>query len=87
MRTTQFMITAAIVITGFTACDNSAKDAAKQDAAILTQYVDSVESLKPVYTLESWTAIDNVETHALVAVKHACHPVEISDLRDFPVLA
>jgi len=71
MRTTQFMITAAIVITGFTACDNSAKDAAKQDAAILTQYVDSVESLKPVYTLESWTAIDNgYQERALTAEKN-----------------
>lgn len=71
MRTTQFMITAAIVITGFTACDNSAKDAAKQDASILTQYVDSVESLKPVYTLESWTAIDNgYQERALTAEKN-----------------
>ena len=71
MRTSHLMITAAIVLTGFTACNNSAKDAAKQDAVVLTQYVDSVESLKPVYTLESWTAIDNgYQERALTAEKN-----------------
>ena len=53
------MITAAIVLTGFAACNNSGNETAKQDAANLTQYVDSVESLPPVYTVENWTAIDN----------------------------
>ena len=70
MRTTHLMITAAIVMTGFTACNNSAKDAAKLDAAILSQYVDSVENLHRVYTLENWTAIDNgYQERALTAEK------------------
>ena len=59
MRKTNLMITAAIVMTGFTACNNSGTEMAKQDAASLTQYVDSVESLPPVYTVENWTTIDN----------------------------
>ena len=53
------MIAAAIVIGGFTACNNAAKDEAKQDVANLTTYVDSVESMTPVYTTENWTVIDN----------------------------
>jgi hypothetical protein len=41
------------------ACNNSANDQAKQDAVVLTQYVDSVSNLTPVYTQENWTMIDN----------------------------
>ena len=71
MRTTQLLLTGAIILAGFTACNNSAKDAAKQDAAVLGQYVDSVENLKPVYTLENWTAIDNgYQERALTAEKN-----------------
>lgn len=70
MRTSQLFILAATVMTGFTACNNSAKDAAKQDAVVLSQYVDSVENLRPVYTLENWTAIDNgYQERALIAEK------------------
>ena len=59
MRKTHLMITAAIVIGGFTACTTSTKDEAKQDVTSLTMYVDSVENLTPVYTTENWTVIDN----------------------------
>ena len=59
MRKTNLMITTLLVVTGFTACNDAGKDTAKQDAAVLTQYVDSVESLPPVYTVENWTNIDN----------------------------
>lgn len=70
MRKTNLMITAAIVMTGFTACNNSGNEMAKQDAASLTQYVDSVESLPPVYTVENWTTIDNgYQERALKAEK------------------
>jgi hypothetical protein len=49
---------------------NSAKDSAKQDSAVLSQYVDSVEKLHPVYTIENWTAIDNgYQERALTAEK------------------
>lgn len=59
MTKTHLMITAAIMIGGFTACNNSAKDEARQDVTSLTTYVDSVEGLTPVYTTENWTVIDN----------------------------
>lgn len=64
------MITTAVGMTLFTACNNSAKDAAKQDSAALIQYVDSVENLQPVYTLKDWTAIDSgYQERALTAEK------------------
>ncbi|MEP7256221.1 MAG: hypothetical protein ABI666_10640 [Ferruginibacter sp.] len=58
MKKTYLIIAAAVISIGFTAC-NGANDEAKQDAASLNQYVDSVENLAPVYTTENWTAIDN----------------------------
>jgi len=57
------MITSLIVIGGFTACNHYTKEenaqVAKADATELTEYVDSVESLPPVYTVANWTIIDN----------------------------
>ncbi|MEJ7589554.1 MAG: hypothetical protein WKI04_18540 [Ferruginibacter sp.] len=79
MRTTQLMI-AALVITGFTACNNSAKEAARQDAAVLTQYVDSVENLTPVYTLENWTAIDNGYQQRALTAEKTIATLEAADL-------
>ncbi len=70
MTKKHLMIAAAIVLTGFTACNNSGKEEAKQDVTNLTQYVDSVESLTPVYTTENWTVIDNgYQERALKAEK------------------
>jgi hypothetical protein len=59
MTKTNLMVTALLVMTGFTACNNSGNETAKQDAAVLNMYVDSVENLPPVYTVENWTSIDN----------------------------
>jgi hypothetical protein len=59
MKKINLMITAVIVVTGFTACKNSTAEEAKQDAINLNQYVDSVESLTPVYTVANWSAVDN----------------------------
>lgn len=59
MKKIQAMITAVIVLGGFTACNDSEKEMAKQYAGDLTYYVDSVESATPVYTSANWTEIDN----------------------------
>jgi hypothetical protein len=70
MTTTKLLITAAIVSIGFTACNTENKEA-KQDAEMLNSYVDSVEGLTPVYTVENWTAIDNgYQERALRAEKN-----------------
>ncbi len=57
MTTTKLFIAAAIVSIGFTACNTEKKEA--HEVEVLTTYVDSVEGLTPVYTTESWTAIEN----------------------------
>jgi hypothetical protein len=70
MTKTKLLIAAAIVTMGFTACNNENKEA-KQDAAILNMYVDSVENATPVYTVANWTAIDNgYQERALKAEKN-----------------
>ena len=57
MKKINLMLTAAMVVTAFTACDNKATEA-EQDATNVTTYVDSVESLTPVYTTAYWTTLD-----------------------------
>jgi hypothetical protein len=70
MTKTKLLIAAAIVSAGFTACNNENKEA-KQDAAILNMYVDSVENATPVYTIANWTAInDGYQERALKAEKN-----------------
>lgn len=59
MKKSSLAALATVVITGFTACNNSENNVAKQDAANLSQYIDSVESAGPVYTEANWNAIDN----------------------------
>lgn len=59
MRKIYVVLSTVIGISGLMACNNAAKDEAKEDAAVLTQYVDSVSNLTPVYTQENWTTIDN----------------------------
>lgn len=72
MTKVNLMITAAIAVGGFTACNNAGTETAKQDAANLNQYVDSVESLPPVYTVANWSALDNgYQERALQAEKNA----------------
>lgn len=70
MKKNYFMITAAMVAIAFTACNNP-NEAAQRDAVVLTTYVDSIENLTPVYTVENWTAIDNgYQERALQAEKN-----------------
>jgi hypothetical protein len=56
MKKNHLMIGAAIALSAFTAC--SSTNTAKNDADILSQYVDSVDHLEPVYTEANWKAID-----------------------------
>jgi len=58
MKKITLFAAATLVTLGFAACNN-ATEVAKQDAEMLTVYVDSVDNLKPVYTVENWAAIDN----------------------------
>ena len=70
MTTTNLLLTAVIAAASLTACNNAATDTAKQDAVNLNKYVDSVESLAPVYTVANWSQLDNgYQERALQAEK------------------
>lgn len=58
MKKGHLVVIAATVMIGFSACKDSANDAAKKNAENFTQYVDSVDNASPVYTEANWTAID-----------------------------
>jgi hypothetical protein len=58
MKKVNLMITAALMLTGFAACNNEASEA-EQNAAELNAYVDSIENLTPVYTTAYWTTLDD----------------------------
>jgi hypothetical protein len=71
MKKINLLVTAAITVAGFTAC-NSSSDAAKQDAVNLNNYVDSVDKSTKVYTVANWSAIDNAyQERVVVADKNA----------------
>ena len=72
-------MSAAIVLIGFTACSNSANDQAKQDAENLNKYVDSVKGLKPVYTVENWTAINNGYQERAMKAEQTIATMEAAD--------
>ena len=57
MKKINLMLTAAMVVTAFTACNNKATEA-EQDATNVNTYVDSVENLTPVYTTAYWTTLN-----------------------------
>jgi len=73
MKKIQLMISAAVMVGAFTACNSSTgeKAEAQKDVIVLNQYVDSVEQLTPVYTVANWTNIDNgYQERALKAEKN-----------------
>ena len=72
-------MSAAIVLIGFTACSNSANDQAKKDAENLNKYVDSVKGLKPVYTVENWTAINNGYQERAMKAEQTIATMEAAD--------
>lgn len=79
MRTINVMSTIALSLVGFTACTNSANDVAKKDAENLDMYVDSVNDLKPVYTTENWTAINNGYQERVMQAEKATATLQAAD--------
>jgi hypothetical protein len=67
------------MVTGFAACNNSATETAKQDAANLNQYVDSVESIPPVYTVANWSAVDNGYQERALKAEQTLATLEAAD--------
>jgi hypothetical protein len=79
MKKNNVMITAAIAITAFTACNTPANEQAKQDVANLNQYVDSVDKLTPVYTTGNWSAVDKEYQERAMKAENAVATLEAAD--------
>lgn len=79
MKKIHFLLIAATAMAGFTACNNSEKDVAKQDAENLTHYVDSVENAAPVYTQANWTVIDEGYRERAIKAEAALEKLEAED--------
>lgn len=78
MKKIKLVMTAALVITGFIACKNS-PTMAQQDAMNLNNYVDSVESLTPVYTAGYWSDLENGYQLRLAKTDNAIAKLEAAD--------
>jgi hypothetical protein len=79
MKKVQLAVIAAMVVTGFAACNNSEKETAKRDAESLTMYVDSVENATPVYTQANWTLIDEGYQERALRAEAALAKLEAED--------
>jgi len=71
-------MTAAFAVTGFIACKDS-PTIAEQDAMNLNSYVDSVETLTPVYTAAYWSDLDNGYQVRLTKAENTMGTLEVSD--------
>ena len=58
MKKINVLITAVIAVSGFVACKDSTTQA-KKDVVSLKTYVDSIETLTPVYTAAYWSQLDD----------------------------
>ena len=79
MKKNYLAISAFIVLSGLMACNNATNDVAKQDAVSLSQYVDSVAALPPVYTQEYWTVIDNAYQVRAMKAEQTIATLEAAD--------
>jgi hypothetical protein len=78
MKKINLMITAAILVTGFTACKGPETEAQK-DAENLNYYVDSVGNLAPVYTAAYWAELDNGYRVRVTRADNTMAELEASD--------
>lgn len=78
MKKINLVVTSVLVVTGFIACKNS-PTIAQQDAMNLNSYVDSIESLTPVYTASYWSDLDNGYQLRVTKADNTMATLEASD--------
>lgn len=78
MKKIKLVVTSVLVVTGFIACKNS-PTIAQQDAMNLNSYVDSIESLTPVYTASYWSDLDNGYQLRVTKADNTMATLEASD--------
>lgn len=79
MKKVHLVAIAATVMVGFTACKDSANDAAKKDAENFANYVDSVDKSTPIYTEANWTVIDEGYRERAARAEAALAKLEAAD--------
>ncbi len=79
MKKINFMITAAITITAFAACNTPANEQAKKDVTNLNEYVDSVDKLTLVYTTANWQQVDEGYQERAIKAEEALATLEAAD--------
>lgn len=78
MKKIKLVMTSVLVVTGFIACKNS-PTIAQQDAMNLNSYVDSIESLTPVYTASYWSDLDDGYQLRVTKADNTMATLEASD--------
>lgn len=78
MKKIKLVMASVLVVTGFIACKNS-PTIAQQDAMNLNRYVDSIESLTPVYTASYWSDLDNGYQLRVTKADNTMATLEASD--------
>lgn len=78
MKEIKLVVTTFLVIAGFIACKNS-PTIAQQDAMNLNSYVDSLETLTPVYTAAYWSELDNGYQVRLTKANNTMVTLEAAD--------
>ncbi|HEX6170000.1 MAG TPA: DUF6565 domain-containing protein [Chitinophagaceae bacterium] len=78
MKKIKLVMASVLVVTGFIACKNS-PTIAQQDAMNLNNYVDSIESLTPVYTASYWSDLDNGYQLRVTKADNTMATLEASD--------
>lgn len=78
MKKIKLVMASVLVVTGFIACKNS-PTIAQQDAMNLNSYVDSIESLTPVYTASYWSDLDNGYQLRVTKADNTMATLEASD--------
>jgi hypothetical protein len=79
MKKFNLMLSTGILFIGFSACNTAANTEAKESANSLNEYVDSVQNLPPVYTVENWTAIDNGYQERAMKAEKTIETLEAED--------
>src|SRR6185503_9646767 len=78
MKKIKLVMCAVLAMSGFIACKNSPTKA-QQDAMNLNNYVDSVETLTPVYTAAYWSELDNGYQVRVTKADNTMSTLEASD--------
>ncbi len=83
MKKINLMLSATIIIVGFTACKDAIKEAAKKDSVNVNMYVDSLEKLTPIYTVGYWNSLDSMYQERAMQAEMTLANLDAADKEKF----